>query len=112
MTSGRARQLRRNQTDAERQLWFRLRDRQLAGHKFRRQVALGTFVVDFLCFDARIVVELDGGQHGDSKQQASDHARTTWLASQGYRILRFWNHEILDNMEGVLVTITEALHDR
>jgi very-short-patch-repair endonuclease len=112
MTGGRPQELRRNQTDAERFLWSRLRNRALAGHKFRRQVRLGGFIVDFVCFERQLVVELDGGQHAECSHQIKDHARTAWLVSQGYRVLRFWNNEILDNIEGVLVTITEALHDR
>lgn len=105
-----ARNLRRNQTTAEEKLWARLRNRQLEGHKFRRQVPLGRFIVDFSCYDARLVVELDGGQHGES--EAEDAARTGWLESRGFRVLRFWNNEVMENMEGVLTIIAEALEDR
>ena len=93
-------------------LWNRLRDRQLSGHKFRRQVRLGSFIVDFVCFEQRLVVEVDGGQHAERRHQINDHARTAWLNSQGYRVLRFWNNEILDNMEGTLAAVTKGLLDR
>jgi very-short-patch-repair endonuclease len=112
MTSSRTRQLRCNQTEAERRLWSRLRDRQLAGYKFRRQVAFGPFIVDFICFDARLLIELDGGQHGECPQQLHDDERTAWLESQGYRMLRFWNNEVLENVDGVLTAIAEALRGR
>jgi len=109
MTGTRARALRRRQTEAERLLWNRLRDRQLSGLKFRRQVAIGTFIVDFVCFDARLVVELDGGQHGEDRHAARDAARTTWLEGEDFRVLRFWNNEVMDNVDGVLTAIVEAL---
>ena len=112
MASSRNRQLRRNQTEAERQLWSRLRDRQLAGQKFRRQVALGPFIVDFVCFDARPLIELDGGQHGKMAQLLHDDERTAWLEGKGYRLLRFWNNEVMENMEGVLTAIAKALQGR
>ena len=102
-----ARRLRRDQTDAEQTLWARLRNRQLGGWKFRRQVPLGKFVVDFACYDEKLVVELDGGQHGENPDD--DAARTAWLEARGFRVLRFWNHEVLENLEGVLTTIAEVL---
>ncbi|HIC81777.1 MAG TPA: endonuclease domain-containing protein [Kiloniellaceae bacterium] len=104
-----ARRLRRNETEAERRLWAALRNRQLAGHKFRRQVPLGRFVVDFACYDEKLVVELDGGQHADHAQE--DEARTAWLEARGFRVLRFWNSEVLENMEGVLERIVEVLEE-
>ncbi len=104
-----ARNLRRNQTTAEQKLWSRLRDRQLGGHKFRRQVSRGAFVVDFACLRKKLIVELDGGQHGDPKQRARDQARSAWLEGEGYRILRFWNNDVLTNMNGVLKAISQAL---
>ena len=110
MTHSNLRRLRRDQTTAEQRLWTRLRDRQLAGHKFRRQVPLGRFIVDLACYDARLIVEIDGGQHAD--QQEDDAARAAWLESRGFRVLRFWNHEVLENMEGVLAQIAEVLEDR
>ena len=88
-----ARHLRHQATDAEKKLWGLLRSRQLAKCKFRRQVSLGRFIVDFVCFEHRLVLELDGGHHQD--QSAYDAQRTTWLESQGFRVLRFWNHQVL-----------------
>jgi very-short-patch-repair endonuclease len=101
-----ARRLRRNATDAERRVWYRLRARSLAGRKFLRQEPIGAYVVDFVCREERLVVEVDGGQHADSK---SDAIRDQWLRNNGYRVLRFWNNDVLTNTEGVLATIAEAL---
>ena len=100
------RNLRSNQTDAERKLWFALRDRRLGGHKFVRQEAIGPFVVDFVCREKNLIIEADGGQHSESK---ADISRDAFLAQEGYRIMRFWNNDILTNREGVLLTILEAL---
>ena len=105
-----ARDLRRNQTSAEELLWARLRNRQLEGYKFRRQVPLGRFIVDFACYDARLVVEVDGGQHAE--RTSEDLARTAWLESRGFRVLRFWNNEVMENPDGVLVRILEELTER
>ena len=102
----RARSLRRDATDAERELWQRLRNHQLAGAKFRRQVPVGHYIADFLCADARLIVEVDGGQHSD----AADAARTAWLEAQGFRVIHFWNNDVLSNPEGVLMRIAEALN--
>lgn len=101
-----AKTLRRNATDAEKKLWSLLRDRRLQGWKFRRQVPLGPYVVDFYCSEAKLVVEADGGQHADS---ASDQVRTKWLNQNGYRVKRFWNNEILSNPEGVFIDLVAAL---
>ncbi|WP_416236138.1 endonuclease domain-containing protein [Pseudomonas citronellolis] len=101
-----ARELRRRQTDAERLLWSRLRDRRLLGWKFRRQVPLGPYVVDFYCHERQLVVELDGGQHLGN---AADVDRDAWLRGQGLRVLRFWNHDVLVRTEGVLEAILLAL---
>ncbi len=79
------------------------------GHNFRRQVALGPFIVDLVCFDTRLIVEVDGGQHGDERHAKRDAARTAWLEGEGFRVLRFWNNEVMDNMDGVLAAIVEAL---
>src|ERR1700752_2079553 len=106
--TGIARRLRRDQTDAERVLWFRLRDRRLAGWKFRRQAPIDRFIVDFVCADARLIVELDGGQHAARAEQ--DKTRTEVLQSFGYFVLRFWNNDVLANTEGVVETILEALN--
>jgi very-short-patch-repair endonuclease len=100
------RRLRESQTDAERRLWLRLRDRRLAGFKFVRQESIGRYVADFCCREARLIVELDGGQHADS---GHDRVRDAWLTAQGYRVLRFWNAEIVDNIVSVLDTILAAL---
>jgi very-short-patch-repair endonuclease len=102
----RARDLRRNQTDAEHKLWALLRSRSLAGYKFRRQVPVGSYIADFLCYEARLIVEADGGQHGATPY---DRKRDAWLKAQGFRILRLWNNEILNNEEGALQTILAAL---
>jgi very-short-patch-repair endonuclease len=100
-----AARLRREMTDAERALWSRLRDRRLQGFKFRSQWTLGRYVADFCCLQARLVVEVDGGQH-DEKQDAR---RTAWLKAQGFRVIRFWNNDVLTNIDGVLEVILEAL---
>ena len=107
MTTSRARQLRARQTDAERKLWFLLRDRRLNSAKFRRQVAIGNYIVDFICQEAKLIVELDGGQHAD--QVAYDTARTNWLEGVGYRVLRIWNNDLNGNEEGVLTAIFNEL---
>ncbi len=98
-----ARALRREATDAEWELWSILRNRQLAGSKFRRQQPIGPYIVDFVCFAEKLVVEVDGGQHATAAER--DAARTAWLESQGFRVLRFWNHDVLQNIEGVSESI-------
>ena len=103
----RARSLRVGQTDAEQLLWHHLRNRRLQGWKFRRQNEIGLYVVDFVCPDAGLIVELDGGQHGE--QLIYDEARTRKLREQGYRVLRFWNNDALTNTEGVFEAILEAM---
>ena len=102
------RRLRRDQTDAERLLWLRLRDRRLGGLKFRRQKSIDRFVVDFFCADAKLIVELDGGQHGERGEQ--DAERTRILESMGYLVLRFWNHDVIRNIDGVLEEILGTLN--
>ena len=97
--TAKARYLRHQATDAEKKLWGLLRIRQLAKCKFRRQVSVGRFIVDFVCFEHRLVLELDGGHHQD--QSAYDAHRTTWLESQGFRVLRFWNHQVLTEPDAV-----------
>ncbi|MCK9516521.1 MAG: endonuclease domain-containing protein [Ottowia sp.] len=92
-------------TDAERVLWRHLRARRLAGGKFRRQHPLGPYVVDFVNLAARLVIEVDGGQHSGS---AHDRARDRWLQRQGFRVLRFWNNDVLQHTEGVLQAIYQA----
>lgn len=101
--AGRARQLRRDGTVVEQRLWYHLRNRQLAGIKFRRQEPLGVFIVDFCSLDAKLVIELDGGQHAE--HLAADAERTTALERMGYRVLRFWNNEVVENLDSVLERI-------
>jgi very-short-patch-repair endonuclease len=102
MNRDRARLLRQNGTEAEHALWRCLRDRALAGSKFRRQVPLGPFIADFVCFERKLIVEVDGGQHADGTPARRDAARTAWLEAQGYRVVRFWNNDVLSNPDGVL----------
>jgi len=99
--------LRRNSTDAERLLWHHLRAHRLVGYKFKRQVVIGPYIVDFVCFEACLVIEADGGQH--MEQAAADNSRTTFLESKGFRIIRFWNHDILQNTGSVLEEIHRQL---
>ncbi|WP_111981195.1 endonuclease domain-containing protein [Dyella jiangningensis] len=103
----RARGLRAGQTDAEQLLWRHLRNRHLQGWKFRRQHEIGPYIADFACPDAGLMVELDGGQHGE--QLAYDESRTRKLQEEGYRVLRFWNNDVLKNTDSVLEAILEAL---
>jgi very-short-patch-repair endonuclease len=96
-------------TDAERKLWFALRDRRFANFKFRRQVPVGPFIADFTCYTARVVVEVDGGQHADS---STDDRRDRWFAANDFMVLRFWNNDVLSNLEGVLTSILSTLRER
>jgi very-short-patch-repair endonuclease len=100
------RRLRRALTDAERKLWFALRDRRLDGHKFVRQEAIGPYIVDFVCREKKLVIEVDGGQHAESVR---DRVRDAVLAADGYRVLRFWNSDVLKNRDGVLTVILAEL---
>ena len=97
--TSRARQLRNNPTDAERVLWSILRRRQVLGHRFRRQAPIGGYVVDFVCFENRLVIEVDGGQHVESASY--DAERTAWLEGEGFRVVRFWNNEVLRETDAV-----------
>jgi very-short-patch-repair endonuclease len=101
-----ARRLRVNQTDAETVLWNRIRNRQIDGHKFVRQEPIAGYVCDFVCRERFLVVEVDGGQHNES---AADARRDQRLIADGYRVLRFWNNDVLGNLEGVLATIQSEL---
>ncbi len=103
-----ARRLRRDATEAERRLWGVLRDRRLAGYRFRRQHPIGEFIVDFACTRYRLVVEADGSQHADNPD---DERRGAWLGKQGWRVLRFWNNDILNHAEGVIETILGDLRE-
>jgi very-short-patch-repair endonuclease len=102
-----ARGLRRRQTDAERRIWARLRDRRLLGVKFARQVPIGLYIVDFCCRERKLIVELDGGQHAMGANY--DAGRTAFLQALGYRVLRFWDNEALGNTDGVLQRIAQAV---
>jgi len=101
-----ARRLRAAMTDAEQALWRVLRSRQFEGHKFRRQAPLGPYIADFCCFEARLIIEVDGGQHSGS---AADEGRDVWFEAQNFRVIRFWNHEVLSNIEGVAEKFTSML---
>ena len=106
----RARRLRGRLTDAERLLWRYLRLRQLDGHKFRRQRAIGQFMVDFACLERKLIVEVDGGQHG-AEQASYDRDRTKRLRSRGYRVLRFWNNDVLRDVGSVVEVIRQSLKE-
>ena len=106
----RAQELRNNATDVERRLWQHLSRRQLGGFKFSRQMPVGPFICDFMCRERKLVVELDGGQHGEKIEE--DASRTRFIEAEGFRVIRFWNNDVLSNVEGVLQTVLEALPDR
>ncbi len=99
--------MRHEQTVAEQKIWQQIRDRRLDHHKFKRQYPIGPYIVDFICLEQRLIVELDGGQH--ASQQSYDAARDAFLMAQGFQVLRLWNHDVLTNMEGVVVTLLDAL---
>ncbi|MGJ4963055.1 endonuclease domain-containing protein [Bradyrhizobium sp. HKCCYLRH3061] len=103
---GLARRLRTAQTNAENTLWDKIRSRRLDGHKFVRQLPVAEYICDFICRERRLIVEIDGGQHSESKQ---DVVRDRRLAEEGYRVLRFWNNDVLGNIEGVLTLIQDEL---
>ena len=104
--TARARRLRRSSTDAESALWCRLRSRALDGYKFVRQEPIGSYTVDLVCRERRLIIEVDGSQHADNPRDA---VRDKWLVDHNYRVLRFWNNDVLGNMAGVLETIATAL---
>jgi very-short-patch-repair endonuclease len=106
----RSRDLRRSATEAERILWRELRNRRLEGAKFRRQVWVGPFVADFLCVEAKLVIEADGSQHGENREY--DVGRDAYLRNEGYLVIRVWNNEVTANLPGVLETIRCALLER
>ena len=109
LATHRARALRHSMTDVERWLWSKLRDRRLGGYKFVRQMPIGPFFADFACRDARLIVELDGSQHAGSRRDAM---RDTFLVNQGYRVLRFWNHEVASGIADACETILAAVEKR
>jgi very-short-patch-repair endonuclease len=102
-----ARALRKNSTDAERILWSELRDHRLNGAGFRRQVPIGNYIADFMCHAARLVIELDGGQHFSDRAELADAARSAAIETKGFQVLRFGNHDVMTNRAGVLETIAE-----
>ncbi|MCY3823245.1 MAG: DUF559 domain-containing protein [Nitrospinae bacterium] len=106
---GNARTLRREHTDAEGLLWSRLRDKQIDGRKFRRQQPIGPYIADFACMSDKLLIELDGGGHAE--QKTKDRQREEYLRRRGYRVLRFWNTEVLENLSGVLEKVRETLAD-
>ena len=104
--TGLARELRNNATDAEQRLWLHLRSSRFEGAKFTRQFPIGDFIADFACRSLRLAIELDGGQHSESP---TDVNRTRIIEAHGYRVIRFWNNEVLGNLDGVLTAIAEEI---
>jgi very-short-patch-repair endonuclease len=107
-----ARALRKNSTDAERILWSELRDHRLNGASFRRQVPVGNYIADFICHAAKLVVELDGGQHFSDHAEQADARRSAMIESKGFKVLRFSNHDVMTNRAGVLETIASVVAER
>ena len=105
----RARELRKSATEAEKKLWEVLRRKQIHGLRFRRQYPIGPYFADFVCLPARLIVELDGGQHAEGSSLAHDRKRTTWLEGQHFRVLRFWNLDVFENIDGVMDRIADAV---
>jgi very-short-patch-repair endonuclease len=106
----RVRELRREMSPAERRLWSRLRCRGLGGFKFKRQEWVGPFIADFYCWEAKLIVEVDGTQHADCEDY--DRARSVYLKRQGFRVIRYWNSQVADDLEGVLAAILAILEER
>src|SRR5438552_18718795 len=109
---GRAKELRHDQTEAETFVWSQLRGRRFSGFKFRRQVPLGNYIVDFVCLDRRVIVELDGGQHNETAARSYDARRDAWLRSQGFEVLRFWNSDVFEEWEGLAERVWHTLRSR
>jgi very-short-patch-repair endonuclease len=107
--SERARKLRREKTDAERRLWQALRELNRQGYQFRQQAPIGPYIADFVDHSAKLVIEVDGGQHGEPKMQTTDAVRTRWLEANGYRVLRFWNTDVLKDTQSTMDTILRDL---
>jgi len=105
-TLAKARRLRGDMTEAEKRLWYLLRGHRFGGVKFKRQVPVGPYIVDFASISQRLIIELDGGQH--DSQREHDARRTAWLEADGYRVIRFWNNEVFENLDFVLQTISGA----
>jgi very-short-patch-repair endonuclease len=108
----RARSLRRAMTDAERKLWWHLRRLSFDGTHFRRQATIGPYFADFACHESRLVIEVDGGGHAEHDRAIADEVRTKFLTSRGYRVLRFWNNDVLKETEAVMTAICDALKDQ
>jgi very-short-patch-repair endonuclease len=108
--TGLARELRSSPTDAEAILWAKLCNRQLAGAKFRRQQQIENYIVDFVCFEKKLVIEIDGGQHNETMFIRKDAQRTRHLEQKGYRVIRYWNSDVLQNIDGVVYNILEVLN--
>lgn len=104
-----ARKLRSNQTDAEKLLWHHLRSKRLIGFKFRRQQLIGEYIVDFVCYEKKLIIELDGGQHNKESGKRTDEIRTKWFTRDGYLTLRFWNNEVTTNTDGTLDKIRQII---
>jgi very-short-patch-repair endonuclease len=94
-------------TEAEKLLWGKIRDRQIEGFKFRRQQLIGSYIADFVCFEHRLIIELDGGQHAE--MEGEDGIRDSWMRAEGFEVIRFWNNDVFQNLEGVLETIRKHL---
>ena len=101
--------LRRNATEAERKIWSRLRNKQIDGLKFYRQYSIGSYILDFYCPTHRLAIEIDGGQHNEDGEQVHDAQRTKYLLEQGIRVMRFWNNDVITNIDGILETILMAI---
>ena len=105
-----ARNLRKNSTIQERRLWNLLKNRQFHNLKFKRQQPIGDYIVDFICKEAKIIIEIDGGQHNEPENIEYDKTRTEYLNTLGYKVIRFWNNEIYENIEGVLLRLKEEIN--
>ena len=105
-----ARTLRHKQTDAEKKLWSVLRSRQFENIKFRRQEPIGQYIVDFVSLERELIIEIDGGQHNQHPEIEHDEVRTKWLENKGFRVIRFWNNDVLLNTDGVIFKIWEAIN--
>ena len=105
-----ARILRHKQTDAERKLWSILRSRQFESSKFRRQEPIGKYIVDFVSLERELIIEVDGGQHNQQSEMENDETRTKWLERKGFRVIRFWNNDVLQNIDGVAYKIRETIN--
>jgi 5-methyltetrahydrofolate--homocysteine methyltransferase len=107
--SAAAKELRKRQTKAEKTLWLRLRDNQINGAKFRRQEPIGSFIVDFVCYNSKLIIEVDGSVHKAVETKTNDIYRNQWLKSEGFKVLRFWNSKILNDLDNVVNKIRKNL---